>query len=177
MVTRLVMAASSAPGGIGAVFIAQRPALLRLLTARLGSVSEAEDALQEMWFRVDRAADRPIGDPAAYLFRMAANLASDRRVAAMRRVKLEQAWVEVRPQADELPDAERALLGRDQLTRIQRVLADMPERMRLAYTLFRIDSLPQRAIAERMGVSLSAVEKLLQRAYGRLNAISEAGDD
>ena len=34
--------------GLKAVFLAQRPMLLRLLVARLGSREDAEDALQDM---------------------------------------------------------------------------------------------------------------------------------
>jgi RNA polymerase sigma factor (sigma-70 family) len=165
-----------ATGGLAAVFVAQRPALLRLLRARLGSTEDAEDALQEMWFKVTQAAARPVADPAAYLFRMAANLATDRRLSATRAATLDSAWHEERPEADEL-DAERTLLARDRLVRAQAVLAAMPERMRTAYTLFRLDELPQREIAQRMGVSLSAVEKLLQRAYARFHALEESEHD
>ena len=48
---------------------------------------------------------------------------------------------------------------------------------RLAYRLFRIDQVPQREIATRLDISVSAVEKLLQRAYRRLHALADGGDD
>ncbi len=63
------------------------------------------------------------------------------------------------------------------LRHADRVIAAMPERMRLAYRLFRIDQVPQREIATRLDISVSAVEKLLQRAYRRLHALADGGDD
>lgn len=163
--------------GLRAVFLAERAMLLRFLRARLGSPDDAEDALQEMWFKVEQATARPVADPAAYLFRMAANLATDRRISGDRRGSLETAWHDVQPGSPEHPDAERLMLSRERLGRAQAVLSAMPERMRLAYTMFRLEELPQRAIAERLGVSLSAVEKLLQRAYARFHGIEGHGDD
>ena len=162
--------------GLAALFLDQRPKLLRLLTARLASAAEAEDALQELWLRIDGLASKPIADPAAYLFRMANNLATDRRVATVRRERLETAWVETRPDAAEHPDAERQMLARDRLNQAQAVLAAMPERMRQAYMLARIDGLAQRDIATHMDISLSAVEKLLARGYTRFHRLEGATD-
>ncbi len=45
------------------------------------------------------------------------------------------------------------------------MIARMPDRMREAFTLFRFEERPQRDIAEQMGITVSAVEKLLRRAY------------
>ncbi|MEO9131589.1 MAG: RNA polymerase sigma factor, partial [Sphingomonas sp.] len=39
--------------GLKAVFLEERPMLMRLLIARLGSREEAEDALQDMWVKLD----------------------------------------------------------------------------------------------------------------------------
>lgn len=152
-------------GGLQAVFLAQRAMLARLLTARLGSADDAEDALQDMWLRLDSLADRPVAQPAAFLFRIAANMATDRRLSHHRRGARDTAWLSMQTEADELPDAERDLIARDQLAQVQRVVAGMPERMRTALVMFRFEEQPQRAIAERLGISVSGVEKLLQRAY------------
>ncbi len=142
--------------------------LLRLLTARLGNAADAEDALQDMWMKLDQnpAALRaqPIAQPAAYLYRMAANLAADRRIAASRAAARDAAWLEAQPGAEAQPDVERALLGRERLARIERALAAMPPRMSQALRLYRIEEMPQKQIAERLGITLSGVEKLLRRA-------------
>ncbi|MDB5700410.1 MAG: sigma-70 family polymerase sigma factor [Sphingomonadales bacterium] len=139
--------------------------LLRLLAARLGTREDAEDAVQELWLKLADLSVDPVAHPAAYLYRMAANLASDRRAAAMSGIARDRAWLEVQPDAAELPDAERALIGRDRLRRVTATLDAMPDRMRIAFRMFRIEGQSQKKIAEALGISVSGVEKLLQRAY------------
>lgn len=163
-------------GGLRAVFLENRPMLLRLLAARLGNRDDAEDALQDMWLRVEQLADRPIDQPAAFLYRVAANLATDRRIAGQRGVARDTAWVDVQPLAEELPDAERTLIARDRLAAVESAMAAMPERMRTALHMFRVEERPQREIAETIGISLSGVEKLLQRAYRHIIEASEDFD-
>lgn len=151
--------------GLKAVFLAERPVLLRLLTARLGNRDDAEDALQDIWVKLDSQEVRePIAQPAPYLYRMAANLATDRRLAAARAGARETAWHDVQPSADELPDAERAMLGRERLRQIEATVATMPERMRVALRLYRVEDQPQKEIARRLGMTVSGVEKLFRRA-------------
>jgi RNA polymerase sigma factor (sigma-70 family) len=151
--------------GLQQAFLNERPMLLRLLTARLGTREDAEDAAQELWLKLADLTVDPIAHPAAYLYRMAANLASDRRAAAISGIARDRAWLEVQPGADELPDAERALIGRDRLRRVIATVDAMSDRMRTAFQMFRIDGQSQKKIAETLGISVSGVEKLLQRAY------------
>lgn len=155
-------------GGLKAVFLAQRPMLLRLLAARLGNRDDAEDALQDMWLRIDQLAEQPIAQPAAFLYRVAANLATDRRIAAGRRGARDAGWVEVQPRAEDLPDAERAAVARSEWETVEATIAEMPERMATALRMFRLEERPQRVIAEHLGISVSGVEKLLQRAYKKI---------
>lgn len=164
-------------GGLAAAYLERRGSLLRLLTARLGSASEAEDALQDLWLKIETGPSGPIEHPVAYLFRMANNLATDRRVSAARRGVLEDAWHTVQPAASEFPDSERWLVSRDRLARAEARIAAMPERMRAAYRLFRIEHVPQRDIAAHLNISMSAVEKLLHRAYRHLHRQEDADDD
>lgn len=154
--------------GLTALFLAQRPALLRFLAARLGSPDEAEDILQDMWFRLERVPTGPISDPAAYLFRMAANLATDRRVSGARRERRDDAWKNAMPADEDYPDAERSMIAADELRQVEAALAEMPERMRRALILFRVEERPQKAIAETLGITVSGVEKLLRRGYQQL---------
>ena len=149
--------------------------LIRLLVARLGSREEAEDVAQEMWIKLERLPDTPLDHVAAYLFRMAANLATDRRIAATRSQARDSAWLDAQPGTDELPTIERAIIARQRLARLERAVADMPERMRAALRMFRVEELPQREIADRLGVTVSAVEKLLRRAMLKIHDADQSG--
>ena len=75
-----------------AAFEAQRPRLQRLAYRMLGSVSEAEDALQDAWLRWQGAED--IADPAAWLVRVTTRLCIDRmRAAYVRRETYVGPWL------------------------------------------------------------------------------------
>ncbi|MES2043900.1 MAG: RNA polymerase sigma factor [Pseudomonadota bacterium] len=160
---------SAAESGLKAVFLAERPMLARLLSARLGGPDDAEDALQDMWLKLDQFVDRPVADPAAYLFRMAANLAADRRLSAVRRGARDTGWVETQSEADDIPDIERTLIARERLRQVQAALAALPERTQMAFRMFRLEGRPQREIGAELGISVSGVEKLLQRAYRQIH--------
>lgn len=150
------------------VFLAQRPMLLRMLKARLQSTEDAEDVLQDLWLKLDQMAERTINAPAPLLFRAAANLATDRRIAASRRAARDVAWAEHQPGPDEMPDMERSLVAREMLQETNQLIDRMPPRMAAALRLYRIDGMGQRDIAARLGVSVSAVEKLLRKAYRQI---------
>ena len=158
--------------GLRAVFMVERPMLLRLVTARLASAADAEDVLQDMWLRLESVASGPVAKPAAYLYRMANNLAFDRRRSAVRRAARDDAWHGLQTTPDEMPDAETALIARHRLVQVQAALAALPEKAGRAFRLFRFEGLSQKAIAMEMDTSLSSVEKWLQRAY---RAIHDAG--
>src|SRR6185369_7560150 len=67
-------------------FEVQRPRLTRLAYRMLGSVAEAEDAVQDAWLRWTRAGDG-VSDPAAWLVRATTRLCIDR----LRKAKAERA--------------------------------------------------------------------------------------
>lgn len=154
--------------GLAAVFLANRHLVRRLVTARTQEPAEAEDVLQEMWLRLEGARIGPVGDPLAYLMRMAMNVVVDRRRADQRRAAREEAWGATQPVGSEHPDAERRLLSVEALARLEALLDSMPEHMHRALVLFRVEGRSQRAIAAELGMTLSGVEKLLARAYRRL---------
>ncbi|WP_037513022.1 RNA polymerase sigma factor [Sphingomonas sp. HT-1] len=165
-----------ADGGLKAVFLAQRPMLLRLLVARLGNREDAEDALQDMWLRIDQLASRPIAQPAAFLYRVAANLATDRRIATVRRGARDAGWLDVQSGDVDMPDPERVAVARSEWQTVERAIGDMPERMATALRMFRLEERPQREIAGQLGISISGVEKLLQRAYRKIHDRLEPED-
>jgi RNA polymerase sigma-70 factor (ECF subfamily) len=109
---------------------------------------------------------------------MASNLATDRRIAAGRRGARDAGWLDTQPRADDIPDPERASIARSQWRMVESAIADMPDRMAIALRMFRLEEQPQRAIAEHLGISVSGVEKLLQRAYRKIHdGLALAGED
>lgn len=160
--------ADETEGGLAAVLIAERPLLLRLLRGRGLPPADAEDVVQEMWLKLPALAEGPIRDPVAYLCRMAVNLAADRRLAAARSRRRGEDWHAAQPEAADHPTAEDAMVASDEWARVQALLAAMPPRMMQALQWFRLERLGQREIAERLGITVSGVEKLLKRGYAEL---------
>lgn len=146
-----------------------RPALLRYLLLRGASEDEAEDILQEVYLRLSTERPGQVAEPRAYLYRMANNHFLDHRRALGRRSQREEDWADATSggdrQADGRPSAEDSLIAREQLEILQRVLDSLPERTRAIFRRFRLEDEPQRQIAADLGISVSAVEKHLTRAY------------
>lgn len=157
--------------GLEAIFMANRPALSRYLRVRLRGDGDGEDILQDLWLKLADIDASLIAEPLAYLYRTAENLVLDRRRSAQRRSTREQEWTKghidgsIAAPRDAQPSAERALVARDQLRRVDAVLDALPERTAFAFRAVRIDGTPQKQLAAEMGISVSAVEKHLQRGY------------
>jgi RNA polymerase sigma-70 factor (ECF subfamily) len=151
--------------GLQAVFLENRAALLRFLRAR-GAGDGAEDLAQELWIRASSAATGPIRDPLAYLYRTANNLMLDRRRAELRAGRRDDDWLQARP--GDTPSHEQALIARQQLQEADAVLAALGARTDEIFRKFRLGGMTQVEIASELGISLSAVEKHLQKAYRAL---------
>ncbi len=168
--------------GLEAVFMANRPALLRYVRARLRSEGESEDILQDLWLKLLTLETGPVSEPLAYLYRMAENQVLDRRRSAMRRTNRETEWTKgqidgtVDSSVDAQPSAERILIARDFLKHVNDALDALPDRTAFAFRAARIEGTPQKEIAVAMGVSLSAVEKHLQKAYRAVIEVQQGLD-
>lgn len=153
------------------MFDTHRDALKRFLAARGAPPQDAEDILQEVFLKLGKVPTGPIADPMAYLYRMADNLLIDARRSKNRRMAREQAWTEAwhgAGEVDHRPTIEDQLIAREQLGIVRRALALMPDRTQFIFRRFRLEEIGQRQIASELGITVSAVEKHLQRAYRSL---------
>lgn len=154
-------------------FMTYQAALLRYLRAR-GAGEEAEDLLQELWIKAQAGDDGAVADARAYLYRMAHNLMLDRRRADQRRHLREDHYrTDIRGHSgdvDDTPAADRVLIARERLRSIDQLLASLGQRTDHIFRRHRVDEVTQREIADELGITLSAVEKHLQKAYKAIAA-------
>ncbi|RZJ86369.1 MAG: RNA polymerase sigma factor, partial [Brevundimonas sp.] len=142
-----------------------RPALVRFLTARTGSSASAEDLAQDVWLRLQALTDEAVAEvrqPLAFLYRVAANLALDgskaQRRAGARDLEWRRAQVsDSAGEADDAPSAEDAVWARLKLEKVTAAIAQMPPKAAEAFRLHKLEGMSQGEVADRMGVSRSAV--------------------
>lgn len=130
--------------------------------------AEAEDAAQETFLRLWRSgATLEIGPAGVrpWLRRVVSNLCLD-RVRGQVRVKVVDELPEVPEPAKQLA----VLESQDVQRRVEVAMQKLPERQRLALTLFHFEGLSQIEIGNVLGVSDEAVESLLSRARRQLKA-------
>lgn len=164
-------------------YLANRSGLENFLRSRFSHEVEAEDAIQELWMRIEKVDDDRIKDPLSYLFKMAHNLAIDHKRSVQMQTRRESAWMETRIQRvandtiDNEPNAERILLSRERLREVDGILESLPERTSKIFRMFRVDGVPQKVIAHEEGISVSAVEKHLMRAYREILKLKSDVED
>lgn len=160
-------------------FLRNEAAIRRFLGRCRVSASAADDMLQETFLRGFAAELKSeIKEPKAYLFQVANSLVleSVRRNGRAPAQTLEDC-------GDLLPDEDQAaadewLEGRRKLALFVRAVAELPPQCRKAFLMRRVDGLQYKQIANRMNISVSAVEKHVTTALLKCNAyLREHGYD
>ncbi len=148
---------------------ALRPALVQYFRRRCGDVAEAEDLAQDVLLRmVGRSHWESPEHAKGYVFRAAANRWLDRqRRTATRGLTVD--WSD--EHAHGLSDSttpEGVSIQRQELDSATRALLELSERTRDVFVLVRLEHMKQRAVANLLGISVSAVEKHLVKAMTHL---------
>lgn len=140
--------------------------LTRMIRSKGLHTDDATDIVQDAYLRLTIALERTdVRDPGAFLRTTAINLVRDRgRAASVRRHVMVSNAVEAEHIACPAPSSEQTVIGRQQLTMLERALAELPPNRRAALVLYRFDNLSHAEIAERLGVSVSMVEKHIRIA-------------
>lgn len=150
--------------------------LSRFLTRHVGCRELAADLLHELFLRLlanERAAT-DIRHPRGFLFRCARNLATEAASSPH--------WRDAVP-AEDLPAEaegadwlcpERQTGDKQTLDRLLATVMRLPPRCRDAFVLHKFDGLSYAEVAERMGISVGAVEKHMMRALDACRAATRA---
>ena len=128
--------------------------------------AEAEDVAQEALLRLWRSADGLEVGPQGlrpWLRRVVSNLCVDRMRSGRRLMVVEEVPDRAEP-ATQLTQME----ARDVSQRVDAALKELPDRQRMALTLFHYEGLSQVEVGRIMGISDEAVESLLARARRNL---------
>lgn len=144
-------------GAFEAFYRAEHRRVLASMTAVAGSLDVAREATDEAfaraWDRWDRVQE--MAAAGGWVYKVALNVLRRR----MRRASLEQRLLARRPPLNDVPPAAQE---------IWELVRDLPERQRTALVLRYVADLPEREIANAMGITRGTVAATLAAARTRL---------
>ena len=131
----------------------------------LGDAAEAEDAAQDAFLKILDAAPRyrPTASLRTYLYRVVTRLCLD-RLQKKRPIYVDR----LPPSASDDPGPPDVLARQEDEQAMRRALDALPARQRAAVILRHFEHLSYQEIADAMGASVKAVERLLARGRDTL---------
>ena len=152
------------PFDAAGVFDEHRGLLVSVAYRILGSVSDAEDAVQEAWLRWANVDHAEIADPRAFLVRVTTRLAIDRlRRAKARRESYVGPWLP-EPILTRQDAAEDAAMAESVSMAMLVVLETLSPLERAVFVLREAFGMPHAEIADVLGRKEEAVRQLARRA-------------
>jgi RNA polymerase sigma factor (sigma-70 family) len=141
------------------------------------SPSDIDDLIQDAYARLWSVEFSHITNARGYLFAIIRNLllenARRARIVPMERL----GEIEMLRIPSEEPGPDRRVSARQELERLERMVAGLPEQCRRAFQLQKFQCLSQRQIALKMNIAERTVEKYLAIALGRvLDALKQDGE-
>ena len=140
--------------------------LLRYLQRMLGKKDLAEDVAQEAYLKLYRLS-RPneVTCPRALLFDVATKLAIDRlrQVRADARAAVDS-QAEMNEVPDEAPRPDRRALLDEAMQRLTKIIDELQPSLRQVFVMRFVTQMPRQEIADKLHISVGAVEQRLTRA-------------
>ncbi|MBL8264844.1 RNA polymerase sigma factor [Steroidobacter sp.] len=138
--------------------------LRKLLRSRGRTRDDADDLIQEAFLRMERyCREHEVREPEAFLVRAVINLSVDERRSAHAR-HAGTARIETLPLVDPNPLPEKVLAAEQRVQRMKRGLQMLTPRVREVFLMNRLDGFSYPQIAQRLGITESAVEKHIAKA-------------
>jgi len=150
----------------GAVFEAHRPLLFSIAYRMLGSASEAEDVVQDVWLRARQDEYSDVRSARAYLTTIVTRLSIDRlRSAERTRLQYPGPWL---PEPLAEPNQESVELASSLTTAFLVLLEQLTPTERAVFLLREVFELDFDEIARSIGKSQANTRQILTRARSRL---------
>jgi RNA polymerase sigma factor (sigma-70 family) len=144
-------------------------ALVRFLARKLRNPADVQDIRHDIYIRILEAAERELPtSPKAFLFSVARHILIDRarrdRIVAIDLLE----DLDVLNVLIEEETPERRETGRQQLQKLSELIQRLPDRCRDVVWMRRVEDVPQKVIARRLGIAEATVEKHLVRGIRML---------
>lgn len=150
----------------------ERSTLVRYFTRNRASHADAEDLAQEAFLRIAGAdeAGTAIETPAGYLRKIGRNLLRDRaRSPEQRLIAHDVDATDAVSDHNELGRLE----ARDRMRRLEAAMYHLQPRSREIFLAHRLDGMSYNEIAQRTGLSVKRVEKIMAKAIAKLTRLME----
>jgi RNA polymerase sigma-70 factor (ECF subfamily) len=153
------------PEAASALIALLSPRLHRFFASQMGSRSEADDMLQDVWLRIHRVRHtyRPGESVLPWIYAIAHRVRIDNHRRRHRRSR--EVAFEVLPERGIEPQAQNRTPAFDELVR------DLPEGQREVLTMLKVDGLSIEEIARATCSTAGAVKQKAHRAYERLRRL------
>ncbi|HWW52248.1 MAG TPA: sigma-70 family RNA polymerase sigma factor, partial [Acidimicrobiales bacterium] len=152
-------------------FEANRPRLQSLAYRMLGSLTEAEDAVQEGWIRLSRSDAETIDNLGGWLTTVVARVCLG--MLRSRRTRREDPLEPAEPEPDGATPEEEAVLADAMGPALLLVLDTLAPSERLAFVLHDLFAVPFEDIAPIVGRSVAATRQMASRARRRVQGGSD----
>ncbi len=165
----MVMMSQQLIGWVGRHILPHERQLRAWLRAAFPTI-DIDDVVQESYCRIATLTHvEHIDDPRRYLFRTARNVVLE-QIRRERVVSIEAAsgLAELEQAPEDGGSPERVVAGRRALERVERLIEALPERARQVFRLRKIEGVPQREIAARLGLTETVVENEVARGLRRI---------
>ena len=159
---------------VESIFREHNDSLVRFIAAKVGSRQEACEIAQEAYVKILSLHNREaVSFLRAFLFKTAANLATDRLRSRSRRSFIVNSGNLESGGFDFSPD--RKLEGEQSIALLREAIDELPQRCREAFLLYRIEEMTCGQVAERLGLQERMVRRYIARALEYLRTRVNGG--
>lgn len=149
-----------------------RHELLRFLARRVKCTEAAMDIFQDTFVRYAGYRNQEkIDNPRAFIFKIAANLATDYLRSRSRQLKYMADEDSMSPEIeDSNPSPEQSALSEQQLEQLIDALSELPPKCRRVFVLLKFKQYSYAQVQQELGISQTMILKYLNRALTHCRA-------